>query len=127
MEMLKLSENENKNHFFVNWFGWDSNGEKSEIYYNFWGKLNLIPSYHIILDSISINQTKISILSFPEVEAGYDLSMNHMLPYVTSRKVTVKPSTIEEYQIIKLIGEKSGEKNMPTTNEGNVSNLVLPK
>jgi len=117
MEMLKLSENENQNHFFINWFGWNSNGEKSKIYYNFWGKLKLIPSYHIILDSLSINQTKISILSFPEVEAGYDFSMNHMLPYITSRKVKVKPSTIEEYQIIKTIGDKCSEEKMPTINE----------
>lgn len=117
IEMLKLSKKENKNHFFVNWFGWDSNGKKSKIYYNFWGKLKLIPSYHIVLDSLSINQTKINILSFPQVEAGLDFSINHMLPSVTSRKVTVKPSTIEEYQIIKTIGEKCGEKKMPTINE----------
>ena len=112
-EMIKITENENRNHFFVNWFGWDSSGEYSEIYYNCWGRLKLIPSYHIVLDSLSADKTKITIESFPKVEAGTDFSLNHMLPYVTSRKVNVKPSTIEEYQIIRMIGEKCGEKNMP--------------
>ncbi len=104
---------ENHNHFFINWFGWFSSGQYSEIYYNWWGKLKLIPSYHIFLDSVSNSQTKITINSFPKVEAGTDFSLNHLLPYITSRKVEVKPSTIEEYEIIKTIGEQLGEKHMP--------------
>ena len=108
-ETNKISDNENKNHFFINWFAWFSSGEDSKIYYNWWGKLKLIPSYHIILDSLSNSQTKITIESFPKVEAGTDFSLNHMLPYITSRKVSVKPSTIEEYEIIRMIGERSGE------------------
>ena len=116
-EMIKITENENRNQFFINWFGWDSSGEYSEIYYNIWGKLKLIPCYHIFLDSLSINKTKITIESYPKVEAGTDFSLNHMLPYVTSRKVTVKPSTIEEYEIIRKIGEKCKEENMPIINE----------
>jgi hypothetical protein len=109
-DMAKFTANENRNHYFINWFGWDSSGEYSEIYYNCWGKLKLIPSYHIVLDSLSTDKTNITIESFPKVEAGTDFSLNHMLPYFTSRKVSVKPSTIEEYQIIRMIGEKCGEK-----------------
>lgn len=112
-ETNKITDNQNRNHFFINWFGWNSSGEDSKIYYNWWGKLKLIPSYHIILDSLSKNQTKITIESFPKVKAGTDFSLNHMLPYITSRKVNVMPSTIEEYEIIKRIGELSGETNMP--------------
>lgn len=111
----KITDNENRNHFFINWFGWNSSGENSMIYYNWWGKLKLIPSYHIILDSVSNSQTRITIKSFPKVEAGINISLNHLLPYISSRKVNVKPSTIEEYDIIKMIGEKLGEKNMPLT------------
>jgi hypothetical protein len=116
-EMNNITDNENRNHFFINRFAWFSSGENSKIYYNWWGKLKLIPSYHIILDSLSKNQTKIIIESFPQVEAGTDFSLNHMLPYVTSRKVSVKPSTIEEYEIIWRVGQQCGEKNMPVPNE----------
>ena len=114
-EIYKIDSNDNKNHFFINWFGWNASEEDSKIYYNWWGKLKLIPSYHIILDSLSHNQTKITILSFPKVKAGSNFSFNHLLPYVTYRKVSVKPSSIEEYEIIRMIGERSGEKNMPLT------------
>jgi hypothetical protein len=111
-EINKVTDDENKNHFFINRFAWDSSGEDSEIYYNWWGKLKLIPSYHIILDSLSTNQTKITIESFPKVIAGTDFSLNHMVPYITPRTVKVKPSTIEEYKIIRMIGSK-GEMSKP--------------
>jgi hypothetical protein len=114
-ETNKITGSQNRNHIFVNWFGLNSSVGNSKIYYNCWGKLKLIPSYHIILDSLSENQTKIAIQSFPKVIAGMDFSLNHMLPYITSRKVNVKPSTIEEYEIIRMVGELSGEKNMPVT------------
>jgi hypothetical protein len=116
-ENNKISDNQNKNHFFINRFAWISSGENSKIYYNWWGPLKLIPCYHITLDSISENKTKITIQSFPKVIAGSDFSLNHGLPYITSRKVDVKPSTIEEYEIIKRIGALSGEKNMPVIAE----------
>ncbi|MBK0378830.1 hypothetical protein [Mucilaginibacter segetis] len=108
-DLLKISQSDNLNHFFINWFAWYSGGE-SELYYNWWGKLKYIPKYHIVLDSISNDQTKIEIQSFPKVEAGTQFSLNHGLPYVTSRKVEVKPTTIEEYEIIKRIGKALGEK-----------------
>ncbi|MDB5146190.1 MAG: hypothetical protein JWQ57_210 [Mucilaginibacter sp.] len=114
-EINKITDSENRDHFFINWFGWDSSGEDSPIYYNWWGGLKLIPSYHIVLDSLSKTQTRIKIESFPKVKAGTEVSLNHLIPYFTSRKVNVKPSTIEEYEVIKLIGQRSGEKKMPPT------------
>lgn len=114
-EVNNITDDKNNNHFFINWFGWDPSGENSAIYYNWWGSLKLIPSYHIVLDSLSNTQTQIKIESFPKVKAGTEVSLNHFLPYFTSRKVNVKPSTIEEYEIIKLIGQQSGIKNMPPT------------
>lgn len=114
-KMGKISDDKNNDHFFINWFGWQTSGEKSSVYYNLWGRLNLIPSYHIIIDSLSNTQTRIKIESFPAVEAGWEVSSNHLLPYITSRKVDVKPSSIEEYELIKMIGLASGLKNMPQT------------
>lgn len=113
IEIAKITEGENKNHFFINWFGWNSSGEDSKIYYNWWGTLKLIPKYHIILDSITKSRTKITIESFPKVKTGIDISFNHGVPYFTSFKASVAASTIEEYEIIRLIGIKSGETNMP--------------
>ncbi len=104
-ELNNLSDEKNKNHFFINWIGWESSGENSNIYYNLWGDLELIPRYHIILDSLSNIQTGIKIESLPKVKAGTEVSLNYLIPYFTSRKVNVEPSTIEEYEIIKLIGQ----------------------
>lgn len=115
-ETNKITYNGNRNHYFINWFGWKSSGESSKIYYNWWD-LKLIPSYHIILDSLSNSQTKITIESFPKVEAGTDFSLNHIQPYITSRKVNVKPSTVEEYEIIRMIGERCGEKKLPSASK----------
>jgi hypothetical protein len=111
-EMRKLTDTENSNHIFLNWYGVASAGQ-SEIYYNLWGKLDLYPCYHIILDSLSGNRTRIRIESFPKVKLGRMVDTNHGIPYLTSNRVEVKPSTIEEYEIIKIIGDDLGEKNMP--------------
>jgi|GEM_PF-2516999 len=111
-ELVHVTEKENRNHFFINWNSWESSGEVSKIYYNLFGRLKLIPSYHIILDSISDMQTKLIIISFPKVKAGLSFSQNHLMPYITSRHVNVLPSTIEEYEILFNIGQKVGEKNM---------------
>lgn len=108
-EINNITDNENKNHFFINWFGWFSSSEDSEIYYNWWGKLKLVPSYHIIVDSMANSQTKITVESFPKVIAGEDFSLNHGIPYITARKVEVKPSTIEEFEIIRMIGNMGNE------------------
>lgn len=107
---------ENKNNFFLEYdidFYSDSK-IKSEIYYNWWGYLKLFPHYHIVLDSISFNQTKIKIISYPKVKTGLALDYNHGIPSAIGPfLVEVKPSTIEEYEIIKMIGDALGEKNMP--------------
>lgn len=109
----QITENENRNNFFLISNYWAPVG-KSEMYYNWWGRLKLFPWYHIILDSISPNQTKIRIESEPKVKIGVSIEYNHGLPYrFGAYTVKVKPSTIEEYEIIKLIGEALGEKNMP--------------
>jgi len=107
-----ISPNENRNNFFINRIGFISSGE-SIMYYNFWGRLTLYPSYHIILDSISETRTRIRIESFPKVKTGPKIETNHGIPYLSSYRVYVKPSTIEEYEIIRSIGNFLGQKNMP--------------
>lgn len=87
---------------------------KSEIYYNWWGRLKLYPHYHISLDSISPNKTKISVMSSPKIKTGIAIGYNHGLPStIGPYLVDVKPSTIEEYKIIKTIGDALNEKDMP--------------
>ena len=117
-EYFKLSELENRNHFFLNKYGEYTTG-KSEYYRNFWGKkLELYPSYHIVLDSISENQTTIEIISVPRVKRK-GIDTNHGIPIYNTWEEQVKPSTIEEYEIIMLIGEALGEKNMPEVKRKN--------
>ena len=78
------------------------------------GFLNLYPEYQIILDSLSPNQTTIKIESYPMVEIRRLINWDHFIPDGTFPDlVDVKPSTIEEYEIIKTIGDSLGEKNMP--------------
>jgi hypothetical protein len=114
MKYFKLSELEldNRNHFFLNKSGEISTG-KSEYYRSFFGKmLEVYPFYHIVLDSISENQTNLKIISVPRViRQGIDT--NHGIPIHNTWKAKVKPFTIEEYQLIKYIGEAVGEENMP--------------
>ena len=86
---------------------------RSEIYYNWWGRLKLYPTYHIILDSVSDHRTRIIIASEPKVKTGLGLDTNHGIPYVSAHITKVKPSTIEEYEIIQLIGEVLNQKGMP--------------
>jgi hypothetical protein len=87
---------------------------KSEIYYNWWGRLKLYPHYHISLDSISPNKTKISVASSPSIKTGIAIGCNHGFPSSFGPYlVDVKPSTIEEYKIIKTIGDALNEKDMP--------------
>ena len=88
---------------------------KSEIYYNWWGRLKLYPHYRISLDSISPNKTKISVMSSPKIKTGIAIGCNHGFPSSFGPYlVDVKPSTIEEYKLIKTIGDSLKEKDMPS-------------
>lgn len=89
---------------------------KSQMYYNWWGRLALYSRFTIKLDSISMNKTKIKIESITRVKTGLTFSTNHGIPYIIPYTQDVKSSTIEEYQIIKTIGEALGQKNMPDVN-----------
>ncbi len=109
---MKIMKNENRNHFFINNLSWNSTG-RSKLYYTWWGKLKLYPSYHIILDSLSESKTKITIKSYPEVKIGIYIFQNHLIPNIAPKKVRVEPSSIEEYDILRNIGILLEEKNMP--------------
>jgi hypothetical protein len=124
-ESDSISGEENKNTFFLGQL-YTSSG-KSHIYYNWWGRLNLYSEFRISLDSISTNKTKVKIDSRLEVKTGLKIAINHFLPYLTAHKEKVKASTIEEYQIIKSLGDILGQENMPNIKFAKHSKIVSPQ
>lgn len=103
---------DNYNEILLNWYGVFSVG-KSEIYYNWFGRFKLYSSYRIILDSVSNDCTKIRVESHPVIQTGYYFETSHGIPILAPLREEVDPSTVEEYEIIKMIGDDLGEKNMP--------------
>ena len=108
---IKLTKTELRNTFTLR------NGPpfKSRIYYNWWNdSLYFYPEFTIVLDSISVNKTKIRIESEIKVKAGLTFDTNHGIPYIVAYKRKVSHSTIEEYEIIKNIGDILGQRKMPS-------------
>ena len=84
----------------------------SKIYYKRGKPLRYSANFHIHLDSISENKTKVEIFTLnPEIVLGVIMygGMGHGYPRVKE----VLPSTIEEYEILLAIGEQLGEIGMP--------------
>ena len=88
---------------------------ESKIYFRFNKPLYYQASFHLHLDSISENRTKVEVFTlnpnictwgFPFGSTGHG--------YSHTKKVS--PSTIEEYEILLAIGKQLGEKNMPACN-----------
>jgi hypothetical protein len=112
-DSLYLSASKNYNTFFLG--SLMSNKGKSQIYYNWLrGSLDQYSYYQISLDSISKGITGICILSKVELKTGKKIEITHLgYPTLVERRLKVEPSTIEEYEIIKTIGDFLGEKDMP--------------
>lgn len=88
---------------------------ESKIYFRFGKPLSYSVDFHIHLDSISENKTKVNIFTlnpkictwgFPFGSTGHGYSHMKKVP----------PSTIEEYEILLTIGKYLGEKDMPPCN-----------
>ena len=87
----------------------------SKVYYKRGKPLPYSANFHIHLDSISENKTKVEIFTLnPEIVLGVIMygGMGHGHPRVKE----VLPSTMEEYEILLAIGEQLGEIGMPECN-----------
>lgn len=90
--------------------------DKSKLYYNLCGNLKMYAVFNIYMDSISKNITNVRIESLIYVISGYTINTNHGIPYIDNWDHKVKQSTIEEYEILKIIGDSLKQKNMPEIN-----------
>jgi len=88
---------------------------ESKIYYKFGNPLPYGASFHIHLDSISENKTKVEVFTLnPKIVLGVIMFGN--IGHGHARVKEVPPSTIEDYEILLSIGEQLGEKGMPKCN-----------
>ncbi|KAA3647499.1 MAG: hypothetical protein DWP98_09245 [Bacteroidetes bacterium] len=87
---------------------------KSAMYYSWWGRLKMNAEFHIHLDSVNVNQTKVSIHTYnSEVVTGVRPGLGDNLTPIALCAKAVPPSTVEEYELLLQIGKALGEKNMP--------------
>ena len=86
---------------------------ESKIYFRFGKPLDYYVNFHIHLDSIFEDKTKVEIFTLnPEIEVFW-VGIGHF-GFGWDKKVP--PSTIEEYEILLIIGKELGEKGMPACN-----------
>jgi len=85
----------------------------SKVYKKFWKSLEYSAEFQLHFTSINKNETKIEVITHnPEVLYwGFDI-FNTGHSYINFKKV--KPTTIEEYEILLRIGNLAGEKDMPS-------------
>ena len=112
-EIYELLKQENNNKDIFLW----SIGKfwKSRIYKNSDGEFfDYDVSFYLHLEKVDENNTKVTVKTIePEIIIGNELlpSLPHMVRKY--KKITVEPSTIEEYEILIEIGKRIGEKDMP--------------
>ena len=88
---------------------------ESKIYFKSGKPLPYSVDFHIRLDSISENKTRVEIFTLnPKIFRWGILYGNIGHGYAHMKEVP--PSTIEEYEILLSIGEQLGEKGMPACN-----------
>ena len=70
-------------------------------------------AFHIHLDSISENKTNVEIFTLESKLYTFGIGAGHLC-HIWEKEVP--PSTIEEYEILLIIGEQLGEQEMPACN-----------
>lgn len=111
---LLLSQNGNENDICLRTFG---DCLSSKVYLKDNKPALLEVDFHVHLDSLGINRTKVTINTLRyEIYTGakIGISDNFVLGQPNTEKVP--PSTIEEYEILLAIGEELGQKGMPPCN-----------
>ena len=112
-EIFKKKENQN-DIYLVN----DGSRMYSTTYYVGGKPLEFNMEFHIHLEAIADNKTRVTILPVnPTVLHGYGGRGLHGARL--KKKVPVEPTTVEEYQLLRYLGLASGEKDMPE--------VILPK
>ena len=97
----------------------DSPFEVSPIYHGSSGGLPFIATFHLHLTASGTNTIVTVIASDTEVIAGTKFGFGPCGPGRANVYVSVKPTTIEEYSILRYLGSYLGVTNMPA--------VILPK
>jgi hypothetical protein len=90
---------------------------KSKIYFKDNKALLYSADFHVHLDSLTENKTRVTVVTLKsEVSTGKKLGIGDNLTLGSSNLKSVPPSTIEEYEILLIIGKKLGQEGMPPCN-----------
>ena len=85
----------------------------SKMYFRFGKPLPYSPEFIIHLDSISEKKTNVVVITSDTTVVVGGIGFGHV-GYTWEKKVS--PSTIEEYEILLLIGQQLGQEGMPECN-----------
>ena len=88
---------------------------KSKTYYRFGEPAPYNVNFHLHLESISEHKTKVEIFTLEPKIVLFEIGIAAIHFGFTWMK-KVPPSTIEEYEILLIIGKELGEKGMPACN-----------
>ena len=125
---LKLKEDENHYEYTKNYFSVKANQNDavlitggnnnfngySFIYYRDGKPLDYWAIYKIHITDTAEKKTCIEVIAdCTKVRLGPFFTINHSLSFREDRYISVESSTIEEYEILYLIGRRLGQKNMP--------------
>jgi hypothetical protein len=87
---------------------------RSAMYYSWWGRLKLNASFQIHFDSIAPGLTRIAIRTFDaEVMSGIRPGLGDNLTLLKPCYSPAPPSSVEEYELLLVIGRLLGEQGMP--------------
>jgi hypothetical protein len=105
-----LNKPENMNDSYL--YSYESIGHSVK-YFSWWGNLSLYADFHIHLDSINVNNTRVSVrIINPEVVTGIKFGRGDNGTFLKPCYQSVESSTIEEYEILYLIGVVLNEKEL---------------
>lgn len=109
-----LNINENRNDAYLRTF---LEPLKSKIYFNSKGPLLYDAEFHLHLDSLGKEKTKITINTIKsEVLTGRRMGIGDNFTLGLPNYISVPPSTIEEYEILLIIGKQLNQTGMPECN-----------
>lgn len=95
---------------------------KSKTYYKRDEPLLYIANFHIHLDSLEENKTCVKIITInPRIITGSMPGIGDNFQLGAANFKSVPPSTIEEYEILLIIGNQLGQKGMPPCNYPNIN------
>lgn len=108
-EILKVDTN--KNDAYLRTF---LEPMKSKIYFKEDTPLLYSADFHLHLDSLGVSKTKVTVITLKsEVSTGIKPGIGDNLTLGSANYKSVPPSTIEEYEILLIIGKQLGQEGMP--------------